>query len=179
MQHKRNICSCSPPIYQRNSSKGFLMFLGTPFTKGCAVTNKKASPPGRQQSCTFSPTSFSSVQFAAVQLPPPVTIPYPATTYRLHNSTIPYHTLHKILLCHIMGGLPSTQPVATLGSSFILLTWLARVVYLLVGAAEGWSGRRGHDYTIPNHTMGVLPSTQPVATFGSSHHTIPCLLGVP
>ena len=32
-------------------------------TEGCAGANKKASPPGRQQRCTFSPTTFSSVQF--------------------------------------------------------------------------------------------------------------------
>ena len=32
-------------------------------------------------------------------------------------------------------------------ASFCLpLTWLARVVYLLVGVAEGWGGRRGHAY---------------------------------
>ena len=30
-------------------------------------------------------------------------------------------------------------------ASFCLpLMWLARVVYLLVGVAEGWGGRRGH-----------------------------------
>ena len=41
------------------------LFLRTPFTKGCAGANKKASPPGRQQRCTFSPTT--SVQFSSVQ----------------------------------------------------------------------------------------------------------------
>ena len=42
--------------------------------------------------------------------------------------------------CHAMGVLPSTQPVATLGSSFILSLFdvgLA-IVHLLVGAVEGW-----------------------------------------
>ena len=44
------------------------LFLRTPFTEGCAGANKKASPPGRHQEqaskqrCTFSPTTFSSVQ---------------------------------------------------------------------------------------------------------------------
>ena len=38
---------------------------------GCAGANKKASPPGRHQEqaskqrCTFSPTTFSSVQFSS------------------------------------------------------------------------------------------------------------------
>ena len=38
------------------------------------------------------------------------------------------------------------------------LIWLARVVYLLVGVAEGW------DHTIHLPPWVVLPSTQPVAT---------------
>ena len=43
--------------------------LTTPFTEGCPGVNNKASPPGRHQEqapkqrCTFSPTTFSSVQF--------------------------------------------------------------------------------------------------------------------
>ena len=38
--------------------------------------------------------------------------------------------------------------MATLGSALLCLPliWLARVVYLLVGVAEGWGGRRGHAY---------------------------------
>ena len=43
---------------------GMLGILRTPFSEGCAGANKKASPPGRQQRCTFSPTTFSSVQFS-------------------------------------------------------------------------------------------------------------------
>ena len=41
----------------------------SPFTEGCPGVNNKASPPGRHQEqtpkqrCTFSPTTFSSVQF--------------------------------------------------------------------------------------------------------------------
>ena len=52
------------------------------------------------------------------------------------DQTRPYHT---------MGVLPSTQPEATFGSSFIVLPliWLARVVCLLVGAVEGWVGGGG------------------------------------
>ena len=46
--------------------------LTTPFTEGyrCAGADNKASPPGRHQEqvskqrCTFSPTTFSSVQFS-------------------------------------------------------------------------------------------------------------------
>ena len=44
--------------------------LTTPFTEGCPGVNNKASPPGRHQEqapkqrCTFSPTTFSSVQFS-------------------------------------------------------------------------------------------------------------------
>ena len=30
--------------------------------EGCAGANEKASPPGRQQRCTFRPTTFSSVR---------------------------------------------------------------------------------------------------------------------
>ena len=43
--------------------------LTTPFREGCTGANDKASPPGRHQEqapkqrCTFSPTTFSSVQF--------------------------------------------------------------------------------------------------------------------
>ena len=43
--------------------------LTTPFTEGCPGVNNKASPPGRHQEqapkqrCTFSSTTFSSVQF--------------------------------------------------------------------------------------------------------------------
>ena len=42
--------------------------LTTPFTEGCPGVNNKASPPGRHQEqapkqrCTFSTTTFSSVQ---------------------------------------------------------------------------------------------------------------------
>ena len=42
----------------------------TPFTEGRLGVNNKASPPGRHQEqapkqrCTFSPTTFSSVQFS-------------------------------------------------------------------------------------------------------------------
>ena len=35
----------------------------SPFTEGCAGAYEKASPPGRQQRCTFRPTTVSSVQF--------------------------------------------------------------------------------------------------------------------
>ena len=44
--------------------------LTTPFTEGCPGVNNKASPPGRHQEqapkqrCTFSPTTFSSVQYS-------------------------------------------------------------------------------------------------------------------
>ena len=44
--------------------------LTTPFTEGCLGVNNKASPPGRHQEqaakqrCTFSSTTFSSVQFS-------------------------------------------------------------------------------------------------------------------
>ena len=44
--------------------------LTTPFTEGRLGVNNKASPPGRHQEqapkqrCTFSPTTFSSVQFS-------------------------------------------------------------------------------------------------------------------
>ena len=50
------------------------LFLRTPFTEGYAGANEKAPPPGRQQRCTSSPTTFSScchlpaVQFSSVQL---------------------------------------------------------------------------------------------------------------
>ena len=43
--------------------------LTTPFTEGRLGVNNKASPPGRHQEqapkqrCTFSPTTFSSVQY--------------------------------------------------------------------------------------------------------------------
>ena len=43
--------------------------LMTSFTEGCPGANNKASPPGRHQEqapkqrCTFSSTTFSSVQF--------------------------------------------------------------------------------------------------------------------
>ena len=46
--------------------------LTTPFTEGCPGANNKASPPGRHQEqapkqrCTFSPTTFSSVQMASL-----------------------------------------------------------------------------------------------------------------
>ena len=50
--------------------------------------------------------------------------------------------------------------------------WLARVVYLLLGVAEGWGGRRGHAYpcAVLGHAMlrysvgvglGVMPHTIP------------------
>ena len=53
--------------------------LTTPFTEGCPGANDKASPPGRHQEqapkqrCTFSSTTFSSVQFS-------------------DSHSIPYHT---------------------------------------------------------------------------------------
>ena len=38
------------------------LFLRTPFTERCVGANEIASPPGRQQRCTFSP--LRSVQFS-------------------------------------------------------------------------------------------------------------------
>ena len=70
------------------------------------------------------------------------------STFCSSFTKLPYHT---------MGVLPSTQPVATPGSSLFCLPliWLARVVYLLVGVAEGWGGRRGHAYpcAVLGHAM--------------------------
>ena len=59
------------------------LFLRTPFTEGCVGANKKALPPGRQQEqaskqlCTFSPTTFSSVQVRSH----PVTVTLDARGY--------------------------------------------------------------------------------------------------
>ena len=56
--------------------------LTTPFTEGRLAVNNKASPPGRHQEqapkqrCTFSPTTFSSVQFSARNTP--VKVPCPS-----------------------------------------------------------------------------------------------------
>ena len=64
--------------------------LTTPFTEGRLGVNNKASPPGRHQEqapkqrCTFSPTTFSSVQ-------PPV------------QSTMPY-LVYALVGCPLHGG---------------------------------------------------------------------------
>ena len=59
---------------------------------------------------------------------------------------------------HTMGVLPSTQPMATFGSLFGLpLIWLTRVVYMLVGAVEGWGCvcvRGGA--SIPHHNVTYM-----------------------
>ena len=57
------------PAYQGKLLGDQFISEDPPFTEGCAGANKKASPPGRQQRCTFSPTTatFSSVQFSSVQ----------------------------------------------------------------------------------------------------------------
>ena len=46
------LCVCAPRTHTMPSR-----------TERCAGANKKASPPGRQQRCTFRPNTFSSVQF--------------------------------------------------------------------------------------------------------------------
>ena len=52
-----------------------------------------------------------------------------------------YHTLPWVCYCR------RNQWLRLALASFCLpLMWLARVVYLLVGVAEGWGGRRGHAY---------------------------------
>ena len=57
------------PHFNKRTYWATALFLRTPFTEGCAGANKKPSPPGRQQEqaskqrCTFSHTTFSSVQF--------------------------------------------------------------------------------------------------------------------
>ena len=49
------------------------LFLRTPFTEGRTGANKKALLPGRHQEqapkkrCTFSPTTFSSIQFSPMR----------------------------------------------------------------------------------------------------------------
>ena len=58
-------CSRSLPRFIEGIYWVTSLFLRTPCTEGCAGANKKASPPGRQQCCTFSPTTFSSVQFSS------------------------------------------------------------------------------------------------------------------
>ena len=40
-------------------------FLRTPFTEGCDGVNYQTLPPGRRICCTFSTTSFSSVQLSS------------------------------------------------------------------------------------------------------------------
>ena len=73
---------------------------------------------------------------------------------------------------HTMGVLPSTQPAATLGSSFILsnfdLACTCCVPYVEatvfgVDMNVGCDDVPYHTFTglCGNHTMGVLPSTQP------------------
>ena len=55
--------------------------LTTPFTEGCPGVNNKASPPGRHQEqapkqrCTFSPTTFSSVQLRSLSLSLSLSVP--------------------------------------------------------------------------------------------------------
>ena len=94
------------------------------------------------------------------------TIPYHTIPYR----TMPYHTIsYHTILYHTMGVLPSTQPVATLGSSFILSSFDVACTCCVP-----------YVRTIPYHTMGVLPSTQPYHTMGvllstQPYHTIPTL----
>ena len=54
----------------------------------------------------------------------------------------------------------------------------ARSVCLVtLSLSEAGPGRFGGQVSVSDiyHTMGVLPSTQPVATLGSSYHTIPLI----
>ena len=58
--------SRGPPRFIKGIYWATSLFLRSPFTEGCAGDNKTASPPDRQKRCTFSPTTFSSVQFRLV-----------------------------------------------------------------------------------------------------------------
>ena len=57
---KRQTSNCAAALWnQRNKTIREKRQYG--FTEGCAGANTKALLPGRQQRCTFSPTTFSSV----------------------------------------------------------------------------------------------------------------------
>ena len=78
-----------------------------------------------------------------------------AAAHAAAEATIAYATFYHTTPWVTMGVLPSIQSVATLGSSLLCLPliWLARGVYLLVGAAEGWGMLTIPYHTIPYHTI--------------------------
>ena len=78
------------------------------------------------------------------------------THRHLPYHTIPYSSVPFKVQYHTMGVLPSTQPVATLGSSFILIPY------------HGCCYRRHHGHT-PYHTIPC--HTMPYHT--TPYHTIP------
>ena len=167
--------------------------MTTPFTEGCPGANNKASPPGRHQEqapkqrCTFRPTTFSSVQFSSAtgapsqtstmpchtpQCLPSGTVPIRSWTRTLRRPGIchrhlPYHTIYHAIPCHTIPWVCYRRRNQWLRLALALfgfpLIWLARVVYLTYVEAT-------------YHTIGVLPSTQPVATLGSSYHTMHAIM---
>ena len=76
------------------------------------------------------------------------TIPYHTMPYHIPYHTIPYHTIPL----HNMGVLPSTQPVATLGSSFILSSFDVACT-CCVPYVEATVFGVDSDVAIPYHTI--------------------------
>ena len=93
--------------------------LTTPFTEGRLGVNNKASPPGRhQERAPKQRCTFIPTTSSSVQ----TYHGFSSVCYRRRNQWL------RLALA------PFCLP----------LTWLARVVYLLVGAAEGWGRWWGH-----------------------------------
>ena len=113
------------------------------------------------------------------------TIPYHTIPYHtIPYHTIPYHTIPYHTIPWVCYRRRNQWLRLALALFCLPLIWLARVVYLLVGVAEGWGGRRGHAYpcvglghamlalrrhTIPYHTIPY--HTIPYHTI--PYHTIP------
>ena len=121
------------PLYQGNLL-ATVLFQRTPFTEGCAGAISLAPWPSIARSQLKKMYHVSVDLFGTGQVS--VTDIYhtiPWVCYRRRNQWL---RLALALFC-----LP--------------LIWLARVVYLLVGVAEGWGGRRGYAYpcVVLGHAM--------------------------
>ena len=95
--------------------------LTTPFTEGCPGVNNKASPPGRHQEqapkqrCTFSSTTFSSVQLSVDH--GPAHLNSLANTY---YQTCPVITMTASLLTTHWGRVPSVHRIYYPASAWLI-----------------------------------------------------------
>ena len=118
--------------------------LTTPFTEGCPGVNNEASPPGRHQEqapkqrCTFSSTTFSSVQFKEMKMMNETIADEPE---KADDIALHLESSFKLCNCSIHGSVsPILRPFGLRFSNEMRVCWSSAGGQSLFGGLEprGW-----------------------------------------